>query len=140
MSVLAWVALGVLAGGGAWFARARSLAATRRCRKCRRPRALLDEASEDAHLDASQRRQEALGVVDYQVWWCAGCEDGVVLRRAPFSSRAVKCAECGNRHVLEKAYPVVHATRDRGGELRVELECERCGHAQRFSRYTPRAS
>ncbi|MCP3100863.1 hypothetical protein LZ198_18490 [Myxococcus sp. K15C18031901] len=140
MSLLPWLALAGAVGGGLWFARARRRASTWTCRKCAKARVLLDEDTEDPYLSEAQRREEQLGAVDYQVWWCASCEDGVVVRRAPFSSRAVVCKECRSRAAKEKAYTVVPATKDRGGELRVELDCERCGHAQRFSRYTPRAS
>ncbi|MFY2557138.1 hypothetical protein ACN469_05860 [Corallococcus terminator] len=109
------------------------------CNHCGQARMLLDEEMDDIHLNDEQRRQEQSGAVDYHVWWCGSCEDGVVTRNARFVQTVGVCRACRGR-AEQSMQMVVPATATRGGELRMELACQSCGHLQRFWRYTPRAT
>ncbi|MCY1022457.1 hypothetical protein [Pyxidicoccus sp. MSG2] len=110
-----------------------------RCDRCGKARVLLDEETEDAHLDEGQRHEERLGTADYHVWWCEACERGTVVRHALESTtRRVACEKCGHDAAQEVTRTVSPATHAQGGEFQVRLSCGGCGHTQRFWRYTPR--
>lgn len=110
-----------------------------RCDRCGGARVLLDEETEDAHLDEGQQHEERLGTADYDVWWCEACEKGRVVRHARQpSARKVVCEKCGHDAAQEVFKTVSTATQTQGGELKVRLSCEACGHQQQFIRYTPR--
>lgn len=109
------------------------------CGRCGKARVLLGEETEDLHLDERQRREEQVGAADYHVWWCEACESGAVVRHALSSStRVVGCEKCGRATVTEIAQTVQVATPAQGGEFRIHLSCQGCGHSQQFWRYTPR--
>ncbi|MCP3137748.1 hypothetical protein [Pyxidicoccus xibeiensis] len=110
-----------------------------RCDRCGKARVLLDEESEDPHLDEGQRHEERLGTADYHVWWCGACEHGAVIRHAmTATSRRVTCEKCGHDAVDEVSQTLSPATHVQGGEFVVRISCGSCGHKQRFWRYTPR--
>lgn len=109
------------------------------CGQCGTARVLLDEELEDVHLNEKQRGEERSGAVDYHVWWCGTCEDGIVIRNVLFTVRSARCHGCGG-DVEERVQALVPATLTRGGEFRVDLTCARCGHTQEFSRYTPKTA
>ncbi|QSQ25498.1 hypothetical protein JY651_11435 [Pyxidicoccus parkwayensis] len=110
-----------------------------RCDRCGKARVLLDEETEDAHLDEGQQHEERLGTADYHVWWCESCERGRVVRHAlEATRRRVECEKCGHDAAQEVMKTVAAATHVKGGELQVRLSCGGCGHTQQFVRYTPR--
>jgi uncharacterized protein len=109
----------------------------RRCKHCKRPRQLLDEVEEDDHLDSGQQREEELGSVDYDVWWCASCEDTLVLPYGAFSSSYSDCPSCDYKTKHESSRTLVEATYTHGGEVEVTISCEHCGYRESFMRYTP---
>lgn len=132
---VAAIVLGVL---GLAF-RSRPQARPEVCERCGKDRVLLDEATEDLHLSEGQRREEQLGSADYHVWWCGACEAGAVVRHGLVSvSKRVHCEKCGHVTANEVIQTVQPATSFQGGEFRVQLSCQHCGHSQRFWRYTPR--
>ncbi|MFP2926564.1 hypothetical protein ACLESO_15345 [Pyxidicoccus sp. 3LG] len=110
-----------------------------RCGRCGNARVLLDDESEDPHLDEGQRHEERIGTADYHVWWCGACEHGVVVRHAmTATSRRVACEKCGHDAVDEVTQTVAPATHAQGGEYVIRISCGDCGHKQKFWRYTPR--
>ncbi len=136
------VAAAAVAGvlGTVWLLSRRSRAVRPEvCDRCGKARVLLGEELEDVHLDERQRREEQLGAADYHVWWCEACEAGAVVRQALLSNtRVADCEKCGRPTATEIAQTVQAATRAQGGEFRIHLSCQGCGHSQRFWRYTPR--
>lgn len=110
------------------------------CAKCGKPRVKLDEEADDHWLDAGQRCEEQLGSMNYDAWWCAPCEDVVVLRNKLFRPSFVPCERCRRVTANEVLETVRAASPEHGGEFKVHLHCGHCGHTQRFWRYTPRAS
>lgn len=137
-AVVAAAVAGVL--GTVWLLSRRSRAGRPEvCDRCGKARVLLGEETEDVHLDERQRREEQVGAADYHVWWCEACESGAVVRHALSSdTRVVGCEKCGRATATEIAQTVQVATPSQGGEFRIHLSCQGCGHSQRFWRYTPR--
>jgi uncharacterized protein len=97
----------------------------------------LDEAADDAHLDAGQRREESLGSVDYDVWWCESCEDVKIERNAQRSAYG-KCGHCGYVTASTSSHTVATATYDRQGKVQVTTCCGHCNHESSHIRYTAR--
>ncbi|RKG76991.1 TPM domain-containing protein [Corallococcus exercitus] len=119
--------------GSAWLRRR-----PRKCRTCGNLRARLGEAQDDAHLDPGQRREESLGSVDYDVWWCESCEDGTVERYGRFFSSFKRCTRC--RYVTGKqtSRTLRSATYDHGGEVEVTVRCGHCDYVTTSRHSTPR--
>lgn len=135
------VAAAVVAALGAlwWHSRRKGSARPEVCERCGKDRVLLGEEMDDLHLNESQRQEEQAGSADYHVWWCETCERGAVVRHALLStSRSVRCEKCRRATATEVVQTVKPATPSEGGEFRIQLSCQQCGHSQRFWRYTPR--
>ena len=136
--------LGFLAGGagvlGAVGLAGRALyrRRPRKCQKCGGERTRLDEAEDDTHLDAGQRREESVGSVDYDVWWCNPCEDAIVERYGAFFTRYARCAQCRFVTADKTTRTVLAATYDHGGQVEVTLSCKHCGHVSHSRHSTPR--
>lgn len=110
----------------------------RRCAACKSRRVLLSEKAEDAHLKKGQRKEEKLGSVDYDVWWCESCEDARVERYDGQSSFYGKCAGCGYMAKVENDITLQAATHDAGGTVRVDVRCQHCTYRNSFTRDTPK--
>jgi uncharacterized protein len=137
VTVLALAVAGL--GYGLWRQLRNRLPDPRRCDRCGGERVLLDEESEDPHLDEGQQHEERLGTADYNVWWCGACERGQAVRHAlRATSRNVTCEQCGKYAAHEVTKTVAPATHAQGGEFQIRVACSGCGHQQQFWRYTPR--
>ncbi|RKG68239.1 TPM domain-containing protein [Corallococcus sp. CA054B] len=110
----------------------------RKCRTCNNPRVRLGETADDAHLDPGQRFEESLGSVDYDVWWCAPCEDAAVERYGRFFSRFKRCKRCGYVTGKQTSRTLRSATYDHGGEVEVTVRCGHCDHVTTSRHSTPR--
>lgn len=139
MGILAAAAATVGVLGGLWARSRKQRQHPGHCSRCGSARVLLDEETEDAHLDEGQRHEERLGTADYDVWWCEACEQGVVVRHAlQATERRVDCEKCGHAAAQEVIRTLNPATHAQGGEFQIRLSCGGCGHTQQFWRYTPR--
>lgn len=108
------------------------------CEHCRQPRQLLSENVDDAHLDAGQRREEKLGSVDYDVWWCRECCDAQVERYGAWVTSYSTCPGCDYKTKSESTTTLVSATYDHGGTVRVTVDCKHCSYHNTFTRSTPK--
>ncbi|MFL5358008.1 TPM domain-containing protein [Archangium sp.] len=108
------------------------------CEGCQLPRQLLDEDSDDAHLDRGQRLEEKLGSVDYDAWWCESCQDVRVERYGAWLTSYSQCPGCGYKTKSESTSTIRSATYDHGGLVEVTVTCKHCSHRDRFTRSTPR--
>lgn len=108
------------------------------CEHCAQPRQLLDEDSDDEHLDQGQLREESLGSVDYDVWWCTSCEDAQVERYGAWFTSYSKCPSCDYKTKSESSTTLVSATYDHGGTVRVTVTCKHCSYHDTFTRSTPK--
>lgn len=130
------VALFGLVGGGALVSRTRRRQRT--CFHCQPPRAMiaLDERADDAKLDAGQRREEAIGSVDYEVLVCPGCQGSRTFRHGRWFSGYDTCAACSYTTSRSTSRTVIEATYDHGGEIEVTESCVHCNRNHSYSRYT----
>ncbi|HEX8825723.1 MAG TPA: TPM domain-containing protein [Archangium sp.] len=108
------------------------------CEGCRQPRQRLDEDTDDDHLDAGQRREENLGSVDYDVWWCDSCQDAQVERYGAWLTSYSTCPSCDYKTKSESSTTLVSATYDHGGKVRVTVTCKHCHYRNEFTRSTPK--
>lgn len=108
------------------------------CGRCQQPRVRLNEVDDNRHLDKGQRREELLGAVDYDVWWCEGCSHAQVERYGALFSGYERCRACRYKTARSSSYTRREATYDHGGEVEVTVTCEHCDHQHQFTRYTPR--
>jgi uncharacterized protein len=111
---------------------------SRRCFACQLPRRRLSEAEEDEHLSASDRAEEQLGSVDYDVWLCDECGDAQVLDNDTLFNRYVKCSKCTRRGSKHTSRTLVAATYSEGGLLEITERCALCRYEGTFTKATPR--
>jgi uncharacterized protein len=117
------VLLAIIGGVGALF---RSRKKT--CPQCGIPMTLLDEQSDDAHLDRTQQMEEQLKSVDYRVWVCSQCQAHLIDRNVKWFSGYSDCPACG-AHTLSSTSEVVRRpTHYRTGSKRTTTDCANCGH------------
>ena len=129
-----------LLGGGAgsvfgflWLGRR-----ARRCPKCQSDTLLLDELSDDAHLTESQKKEESIGSVDWQVYVCPGCDFTRTVAKNKWFSGYEKCRGCGAKTMKSASTTLVYATYDHGGQVRVDESCVQCPFRNSYTRSTPR--
>lgn len=107
------------------------------CPQCGQPMTLLDEAADDAYLDAGQRLEEKLGSVDHRVFVCE--RDNHVERRASsawFTGYSA-CPACGHKTLDSASTTLQHATHYSGGLVRIDETCAHCKHHRTSTRSTP---
>lgn len=108
------------------------------CEGCEQPRVLLDEVADDKYLSRGQQREESLGSVDYDVWWCQRCRHARVERYGAWFAAHEKCRSCGYKTARSESCTRVEATYEHGGVVDVTVSCEHCGHRHEFTRHTAR--
>ena len=129
MGVAAWV------GIRAWLRRR-----PRRCGRCSMTMERLNETADDAHLAPSERTEERLGSVDYDVWLCPGCGAAEKSRYGRWTTRYSRCPQC-NAVTTSKARSVlVRATTMTTGLVEIHEHCESCGFDRVSRQTTPRVS
>ena len=100
----------------------------RNCERCSQPMTLLDEVSDDAHLDSGEQLEEKLGSVDYDVWVCTGCDHALKLRYGKFFSRYRGCPGCDVKASSSHSRTVRAATTMMTGLREVETTCRHCNY------------
>jgi uncharacterized protein len=129
------VALGLV---GLVVARAVLRRRPRRCPRCRQPMERLGEAADDRFLDAGEKREEQLGSVDYDIWYCAPCKQSIKVRYGAFFTSYGKCPKCGFKTKSSSSTTLRAATYDHGGTVRVDEDCRNCSYKNSYTRSTPR--
>ncbi len=125
---------------GLFLARRWNRKRTRHCEDCKHPRQLLGDAAEDQHLDSSQLKEESIGSVDYDVWWCGRCEDALVLRYGAIFTSYSKCPQCSAKTKSSSTTTLSYATEYSGGSQRIDERCANCSFTNSFVRATARLS
>ena len=131
--------LGVLIGGvfmGLRWNRKR----VRVCTGCQNPRQLLGDFAEDKFLDSSQQKEESIGSVDYDVWWCGRCKDVLVLRYGAFFTSYSSCPSCSAKTRQSTTTTTRYATEWSCGSQRIDEHCVNCSYTNSFTRSTARLS
>lgn len=110
---------------------------TRLCTDCRTPRTLLSEAEEDLYLSAGEQKEEELGSMNHEVWFCTGCGSTSVIHRTHWFSRYRRCALCNARAATSSSRTLRAASSSNGGIVEVRWECANCRQSQVSHRFTP---
>lgn len=138
------VGMMVLLGGGAaagagGLAAIRSLSRYRRrkCSKCGTGMTLLNEGADDASLAPTERLEEQLGSVDYDIWTCPTCPYVEKSRYGAFFTSYATCPRCQavtkSQTVSRLQAPTTFST----GLERVNERCQACGWEKAFERVIP---
>jgi uncharacterized protein len=128
-----------LLGGAAGVARYRR----RRPRRCPKGHGLmvrLDEAADDAHLDAGQQLEEKIESVDYDVWLCPTCQYALVIPHRAWFSRYSTCTSCKRRTLETSTLTLIPATTSHAGSQQVTERCRNCGWTRTYTRVIPRVT
>jgi len=133
----------LLLGGGAatvaaGFAGLRSLFRPRNCPHCGTAMIRLSESEDDSQLVPSERLEEELGSVNYQVWSCPVCPHVQKSRRGAFFTRYARCPRCQSVTKSQTVSTIQAATTANTGVERVNERCLHCGWEKASTRVTPR--
>lgn len=110
----------------------------RNCDRCQQPMVRLDEHEDDKLLNHSEKTEERVGSVDYDLWCCTSCPHVLKLRYGTWFTSYARCPGC---HAVTKSSnqtTLVAATYDHGGQVRVDEACAACNYRNSFTRSTPR--
>ena len=107
----------------------------RYCQKCRTMMTRLDEAADDACLDAGQVKEESLKSVDYDVWQCPECGATKIIPYNSCFSSYIKCSQCKRRTMEVTRRTIKSATTSSTGTGEETGDCKTCGYHY-TSRYT----
>jgi uncharacterized protein len=130
--LLLLLAGGAALAGGIWL-----LVRPHLCPKCRTKMVLLSEAQDDAHLQPSERTEERIGSVNYNIWHCPGCGEIRKTRWGRFFSGYSTCLSCSARTSISLYTTVLPATRNTTGLIRVDKRCAHCFHSRSYTYATP---
>ncbi|HEU5218857.1 MAG TPA: TPM domain-containing protein [Gemmatimonadales bacterium] len=97
----------------------------RRCPRCGRPMHRLDEQADDAALDPSQRIEEHIRSVDYDVWSCE-CGGSVVLPYKAWFSSYHECPACHYRTAKVTRRVIKQPTYTAKGLAQDSTTCKAC--------------
>ncbi|MFL6262832.1 MAG: TPM domain-containing protein [Thermoanaerobaculia bacterium] len=111
---------------------------TPRCSKCKQKMTMLDEQADDAYLEPSEKVEERIGSIDYQIWVCAACGERKKRRGSSFFSRYRNCPDCHAKTVSSTSVTLREATRLESGEVEVTQVCANCSFRSRYIRAIPR--
>lgn len=133
---------GLVGGAGAsWWGVRRFLRYRKRtCRRCGRPLVLLGESVDDEHLAASERREEQIGSVDYDVWTCPDCPHVEKLRYGAFLTRFARCPRCRAVTKHDTVKRIRGSTEWSEGIEEVNEKCLACDYRRSYQRRIPRQS
>jgi uncharacterized protein len=126
-------AIGTLTGVRRWRRYRR-----RRCPACQTLMTRLDEAEDDAYLEAGQLAEERVGSIDYDVWRCGGCGQQLTLRYPKWLTRYAKCPQCSNRTKSSTETVVAAATTSSSGSANVVERCAFCNFHHEYTKVLPR--
>jgi uncharacterized protein len=110
----------------------------RKCGNCQQRMVLLGEAEDDEHLTSSERKEESLGSVDYDIWMCPDCESTLKLDYGALFTRYSKCKQCKAKTLHTSTTTISPATEYSTGLARVEEDCRHCSYRNSYTRTIPR--
>ena len=138
------VGMMMLLGGGAaagagGIAAIRSLSRYRRrnCSKCGTAMTLLNEGADDASLSPTERLEEQIGSVDYDIWTCPTCPYVEKSRYGAFFTSYATCPRCQAVTKSQTISRLRQPTTSSTGLERVNERCLHCGWEQTSERVIP---
>lgn len=111
-----------------------------RCRSCGTPLQLLAENEDDSKLTDTQRLEESIGSVDYDVWFCPACLKSNTETYVSAFSSFKKCEKCAHRTFHETSTTVRGASTYSTGLRRIDGDCVSCKHRTTRTEVIPRIS
>lgn len=106
-----------------------------RCPACKAQMVLLDEVADDAHLSEGERREEALGSIDYRVYVCPQ-DQTTTIRKDDGVANLDQCPKCRFMTLRRTSKTLEEANYDRGGTVLVTETCEHCDFRKERTRKT----
>jgi uncharacterized protein len=136
--LLLFGSLGMIGAGGTgalalWTKRRR-----RRCAQCKIDMTALDEQADDAHLSDSERAEERVGSVDYEVLVCSRCNATRTLRHGKWFSGYSTCSGCKAKTLRSWSRTISAATTYSEGQVEVNEQCAHCNYQNSYIRTTAR--
>ena len=110
----------------------------RHCPQCGTEMILLGETEDDARLERSERVEESLGSVDYDVFSCPVCPAVEKVRWGAMFTRYAKCPRCKAITKSQTVSRLRSPTRYREGLERIDERCVHCGWEKTSERVIPR--
>jgi uncharacterized protein len=101
---------------------------SRTCSKCGTKMVRLDERQDDKSLNRGQRKEEALGSVDYDVWQCPSCSAELVNRYSNHFSQYCTCPACDYKTLKEKSRTIRRPTYSSTGQREIKQTCSYCNY------------
>lgn len=133
-----WLLGGAAAAGAGGIAAVRALFRERKCPHCSTTMIRLSEGEDDARLERSERLEENLGSVNYDIWTCPVCPAVEKVRWGAFFTRYAKCPRC---RAVTKSHTISRLrapTRASEGLERIDERCLHCGWEKTSDRTIPR--
>ena len=115
------LALGAGATVWSWLRRR-----VRSCGLCHRPMQRLSEADDDQHLSPSERVEESVRSVDYDVWRCTACQHAEKLKHRSWFSSYKDCPACKAKTINCLNNVVSEATYTTKGVGKITEHCQAC--------------
>ena len=100
----------------------------RTCPDCAVYMPQLDEATEDAHLDAGQQKEEEVGSVEWDVFACPTCAEVRTFGRERWFSGFDACPRCRHKTARSSRTVVQSPTTTSTGHAVVTVRCEQCSY------------
>lgn len=113
---------------------------SRSCSVCQNKMMIMDEKTDDTHLDGGQRLEEYIESVDYDVWQCHTCSRIDIFRYKGLFSSYRTCKTCNYRTLKADTTVVTAATTSYEGTKRIDYFCENCHFTNTETRSIPRRS
>jgi len=112
----------------------------RRCRVCQSKMSILDEDTDDIHLDEGQRLEEYLQSIDYDVWQCGICQTTAIHQYSSWFSSYLSCPECNYKTMGVETTVLKRATTRSTGRKRLDYNCQKCDFSDTEFATIPRVS
>jgi len=137
LSVFLWVSffggfVGFVGGTKIWKHRK-----DRTCPKCRKRMEMLPEDEDDVHLTPGQLKEEQIGSVDWQYWYCLECQESRLLRVGKYLTGYSKCRACQYMTQSVDTRTIYPATYSSSGKAEVTENCAHCGRNHTYYRTIP---
>lgn len=107
----------------------------RKCPKCRKKMARLNESEDDAYLTEGEIAEEHCESVNYDIWYCSDCKETKKVKRGRFFGKFSKCPKCKYKTLKIKRRILHHATSVSEGLGEFNQDCQNCSYT-RTSTYT----
>lgn len=125
------LALGI--GGLRWAARNR----LRRCPGCRSAMGRLGRAAHDPYLTSSEKIEESVRSVEYDVWLCPACGTSRKLRHGVWITSYSTCPQCGAKTLSKRTLTLSVASDKSEGRQQTTKTCGSCGYEKTSVWRTP---